>query len=399
MDDTVTILRATWGRLALPFGSRRFSHGDKCCSQHAVRARQVDIEHGLPLLVAHPVEHAVPRIARAGCDKVYAAELLLCRTNEVLAHSLIRHRACDRRRVLHAGGGFCERALVEVVQHEPRTVRGERLSEAASDAPARTCDDCDFACNAFHMRAILAPTHIAGWALPHPPLPARINPTPTDARSDSMAQSYEGIDSGMFADALDILKCDGAMVGLQPLSHGQKFWGRALTVRMLVGTAGTFNADEIALGQILAKASKDDVIVIDVDGEYITVWGELAAMAAQNLGVSGLIVDGAVRDADIMRKLGFPVLTRHICPTAGQDAPAPRLGSGRSPSRSGAFSVHPGDFVFADETGAVVVPQDLYEQTLDEVDKIKQKEDAFKEGLKQGLPYLEAAKGMGLKQI
>ncbi len=213
-----------------------------------------------------------------------------------------------------------------------------------------------------------------------------------------MAQSYEGIDSGMFADALDILKCDGAMVGLQPLSHGQKFWGRALTVRMLVGTAGTFNADEIALGQILAKASKDDVIVIDVDGEYITVWGELAAMAAQNLGVSGLIVDGAVRDADIMRKLGFPVLTRHICPTAGKTRL--RLGSvGQEPVKVGGVSVHPGDFVFADETGAVVVPQDLYEQTLDEVDKIKQKEDVFKEGLKQGLPYLEAAKGMGLKQI
>ncbi len=213
-----------------------------------------------------------------------------------------------------------------------------------------------------------------------------------------MARTYEGIDSGMFADALDILGRDGSMVGLQPLAQGQKFTGRALTVRMLVGTAGSFGADEIALGQILNKAKADDVICIDVGGAYITVWGELASIAAQALGVSGLIVDGSVRDADIMRKLGFPVLTRYIVPTAGKTRL--RLGSvGEEPVTVGGVTVHPGDFIFADETGAVCVPQALYDQTLGELDKIKAKEDAFKEGLAKGLPYLEAAKGMGLRQI
>ena len=213
-----------------------------------------------------------------------------------------------------------------------------------------------------------------------------------------MAQSFDGIDSGMFADALDILGHGGAMVGLQPVSHGQRFHGRALTVRMLVGTPGTFTPEEIALGKILEAASKDDVIIIDVGGEYITVWGELAAIAAQALGVAGLIVDGAVRDADIMQSLGFPVLTRHICPTAGKTRL--RLGSiNQEPVKVGGVSVHPGDFVFADETGAVVVPQAMYDQALGELDKIKKKEDVFKEGLAKGLPYLEAAKGMGLLQI
>lgn len=213
-----------------------------------------------------------------------------------------------------------------------------------------------------------------------------------------MAHSFEGIDSGMFADALDILNHDGAMVGLQPVAHGQRFHGNALTVRMLVGTPGTFAPEEIALGKILEGASKDDVIIIDVGGEYITVWGELAAIAAQNIGVAGLIVDGAVRDADIMQELGFPVITRHICPTAGKTRL--RLGSvNQEPVKVGGVSVSPGDFVFADETGAVVVPKDMYDSTLEELEKIKKKENAFKEGLAKGLPYLEAAKGMGLVQI
>ncbi len=209
---------------------------------------------------------------------------------------------------------------------------------------------------------------------------------------------FEGIDTGMFADALDILGVDGSMTGLTPVAEGQRFCGRALTVRMLVGTSGSFSADEIALGKILSQAKADDVIVVDIGGEPITVWGELTTMAAQAQGVSGLVVDGAVRDVDIIRRLGFPVVSRHVLPRAGKTRL--RLGSvDEEPVTVGGVTVHPGDFVFSDDTGVVVVPQGLYEETVSEIDKIKAKEDAFKQGLAEGLPYLEAAKRMGLTQV
>ncbi|MBM3939475.1 MAG: RraA family protein [SAR202 cluster bacterium] len=211
-------------------------------------------------------------------------------------------------------------------------------------------------------------------------------------------RSFDGIDTGMFADALDILGIDGSMTGVTPIMHGQRFHGRAMTVRMLVGTPGTFAPDEIGLGRILAKAKAGDVIVIDVGGHPITVWGELTTIAAKNLGVRGLVVDGAVRDADIIRAHKFPVVVRHVVPTAGKTRL--RLGSvNEEPVKVGGVSVHPGDFVFSDDTGVVVVPQSKYEQTLIELDKIKQKEDVFKQGLARGLNYLDAAKEQGLRQI
>ena len=209
---------------------------------------------------------------------------------------------------------------------------------------------------------------------------------------------FEGIDTGMFADALDILGADGSMTGLKPVAEGQRFHGPALTVRMLVGTPGSFSADEIALGKILSHAKKGDVIVVDVGGAPITVWGELTTIAAMAQGVAGLVVDGAVRDVDIIRHHRFPVVSRHVVPTAGKTRL--RLGSvGEEPVKVGGVTVHPGDFVFSDDTGVVVVPQAMYDRTLDEIDKIKTKEDAFKEGLAEGLPYLEAAKRMGLRQV
>lgn len=213
-----------------------------------------------------------------------------------------------------------------------------------------------------------------------------------------MEDRWAGIDSGMVADALDSLGFDGAMTGLTPLSLGQRFHGPAVTVRMLRGTPGTFGADEIALGQILDRAKAGDVIVIDVGGAAISVWGELTTIAAQNKGISGIVVDGGVRDADIMRKAHFPVMTRHIVPTAGKTRL--RLGSiNQEPVLCGGVSVHPGDFVFADESGVVVCPLSKLESVIEGVQKIQKRETEHKKHLARGLSYLEAARELGVRQL
>jgi regulator of RNase E activity RraA len=213
-----------------------------------------------------------------------------------------------------------------------------------------------------------------------------------------MEQTFDGIDSGMIADALDALGFDGAMTGLMPLALGQRFHGRAVTVRMMQGTPGTFSPDEIALGTILEQVGVGDVIVIDVGGAPITVWGELTTIAAQHKGVAGLVVDGAVRDADIIRAAQFPVMTRHIVPKAGKTRL--RLGSvNEEPVLCGGVSVHPGDFVFADETGVVVCPQSMTDSVMEGVRKIQAREAELKKHLARGLSYLEAARELGLRQL
>lgn len=213
-----------------------------------------------------------------------------------------------------------------------------------------------------------------------------------------MSDNFEGVDSGMFGDALDVLGFDGSMTGLRTVWPGIKFYGKAMVVKMAVGTPGTFTADEIGLGRILASANAGEVIVIDAGGAPISVWGELAALDAQRIGVSGLIADAAIRDADIMTDLQFPTLTRHITPTAGKTRL--KLDSiNAGPVMAGGVTVRPGDFIFADDSGAVVCPQAMLEDTLREVQKVKDRESEFKKHLAKGLPYLEAAKQLGASQM
>jgi 3-hexulose-6-phosphate synthase/6-phospho-3-hexuloisomerase len=128
------------------------------------------------------------------------------------------------------------------------------------------------------------------------------------------------------------------------------------------------------------------------------VWGELTTIAAQNKGIVGLVVDGAVRDADIIRSARFPVMVRHIVPTAGKTRL--RLGSvNEEPVLCGGVAVNPGDFIFADESGVVVCPQSMTESVIIEVQKIQTRETEMKKNLARGLSYIEAARELGLRQL
>src|SRR6185312_15677466 len=84
-------------------------------------------------------------------------------------------------------------------------------------------------------------------------------------------------------------------------------------------------------------------------------WGELLSTAAKARGARGAVVDGLVRDIGKMEELGFPVFAAGI-------KPVDSMGRGivtayNVPVECGEVLVHPGDFVFADFDGVVVIPQ------------------------------------------
>jgi regulator of RNase E activity RraA len=92
-------------------------------------------------------------------------------------------------------------------------------------------------------------------------------------------------------------------------------------------------------------------------------WGELLSTAARARQARGAVVDGLVRDVKKIEELGFPVLAAGI-------KPVDSMGRGmvtayNVPVECGEVLVHPGDFVFADYDGVVVVPQAVVKETLE----------------------------------
>jgi regulator of RNase E activity RraA len=91
-------------------------------------------------------------------------------------------------------------------------------------------------------------------------------------------------------------------------------------------------------------------------------WGELMSTAAQVKCVAGCICDSQVRDCVKIIEMGFPVYAAGIRPLDSQ-------GRGRViaydvPVRCGEVLVHPGELVFADFDGIVVIPKDVEVEAL-----------------------------------
>jgi 3-hexulose-6-phosphate synthase/6-phospho-3-hexuloisomerase len=172
----------------------------------------------------------------------------------------------------------------------------------------------------------------------------------------------------------DAMHRKGAMVHIHPIQQGAKTVGRAVTVH-------TINGDWAKPVEAIDVAGKGDVLVVNVDGGTTAVWGELASWSSKGRGIEGLVCDGAVRDVDDIRAMGFPVWTRHIVPNAGEPKGFGEIGA---EIRCGGQTVRNGDWIIADDMGVVVVPQEEAQEIANRSLDVKEHENRLREEIQRG---------------
>lgn len=160
-------------------------------------------------------------------------------------------------------------------------------------------------------------------------------------------------------DALDRLNIvDG---GISPIWPGAKAVGSALPVMTVAG-------DNKAVIAALDHIQPDDILVINAFGyEGRAIMGDNLAQRFDVFGAVGAIVDGYVRDRDIIAGLGFPVFARGLTP-AGPWKNGP--GVIGEPVAIGGVVVNPGDIVAADADGIIVIPPHRGQEVLSAVKEI-----------------------------
>ena len=168
----------------------------------------------------------------------------------------------------------------------------------------------------------------------------------------------------------------GVMFGILPqsLKHKQKLVGRALTVQ-------TTNGDWATPGEAIDRARDGDVIVVDVGGAPVAVWGELASCSAMVMGVRGIVIDGAARDIDDIRELGFPVFSRTIAPCAGEPKGYGGIGIEIT---VGGQRVRTGDWIVGDESGIMVIPKEVAVEVANRALDVHERENRTREEILRG---------------
>ncbi len=165
------------------------------------------------------------------------------------------------------------------------------------------------------------------------------------------------------ADALDALGVGSVVPGthLPPIAPGQRVCGQAVTLRY--EPYGGVPATHRRSGSPALAGDRDlyglggpgDVAVISAAGQVDTaVLGDISLGFAEIAGVGGVLVDGAVRDVETLRKNPVPVWARGTSPMAGRYRWATAELNG--PVNLAGARVHPGDLVVADGNGVCVVP-------------------------------------------
>ncbi|HWG25564.1 RraA family protein [Actinospica sp.] len=193
------------------------------------------------------------------------------------------------------------------------------------------------------------------------------------------------LDTCTLSDALDALGLTGVAVGPVPLWEGARLAGPAVTVKLAPGAPDDGLRRTHLGARAIDRARPGSVIVVDNGGRTeMGGWGGLLSLAASRNGVAGVVLDGACRDVDEARALGFPVFAR--CAVARTARRRVYEESTGEPVHIAGIPVGEGDLVVADGSGVVVLPQSRVLDVLAEAELLAAREQEMSARLKAGAP-------------
>ena len=148
----------------------------------------------------------------------------------------------------------------------------------------------------------------------------------------------------------DVAGRRGALSGrIAPLAPSMRFAGPALTVEVRPG-------DNLMIHAAMALAQPGYVIVVDGKGDLTSaLMGEIMCQQCVALGVTAVVIDGAVRDSEAIRELGFPMYAAGLNPNGPTKYVPGRV---NHPVSVGGVTVNPGDLVVGDADGVTVIERE-----------------------------------------
>jgi len=149
------------------------------------------------------------------------------------------------------------------------------------------------------------------------------------------------------SDVMSRMSAGGAR--LRPMHNGTAMVGAALTVKTRPG-------DNLLVHKALDLARPGDVIIVDAGGDLTNaIIGEIMACYAQKRGVAGIVINGAIRDANTIRQGSFPVYAAGVTHRGPyKDGP----GEINTTIAIDGMTINPGDLILGDEDGLLCVPYD-----------------------------------------
>jgi regulator of RNase E activity RraA len=205
--------------------------------------------------------------------------------------------------------------------------------------------------------------------------------------TDPLVERLARLDTCAVSDALDKLKLAGVVTGLHQLSTSRRIAGRAVTVKLGVGTPPPGPTRHLGTTAIEAASPGDVIVVEQRSGVDAGSWGGVLALGAKLRGVAGVVADGPVRDIDEAKGHDFPIFARACTARTARGRIVELATNG--PVTIGEIEVSAGDYVIADGSAVVFIrPADIG-RVLEAAELIAGREALMAKALREGKPITE----------
>ena len=208
-------------------------------------------------------------------------------------------------------------------------------------------------------------------------------------------ERYRKLESALIYDCLDSMGLPHQQLSLeiQPLDPDMVLAGEAFTTKMAVSEAGSkVQTERLQLDasryRMLDELYQGCILVEDVGNDPVSGGlGENMGLSVRVKGCVGVVCDGGTRDKKALIRAGFPVFSRFSSATFSRDRR--RQLDYQIPLRiSGHLTkwvtINPGDFIFGDSDGILVVPRELTVEVLEAAERVQEIEEEQRRRLSAG---------------
>ena len=202
-------------------------------------------------------------------------------------------------------------------------------------------------------------------------------------------KGFKPLSTPTISDALDKLGIPGGCHGIMPVVSGVKMTGTAYTVRYI--PTGTVKG---TVGDYIDDVLPGDVVVLDNNGRTdCTVWGDILTVTAKMKGIAGTVIDGVCRDIPTILEEKYPIFSCGRFMMTGKDRVM--VEATQVMVSIGKAQVKPGDILVGDDSGVVVIPQEMAGKVLETARSIEETENFIVEAVRSGLSLKEAREKFG----
>lgn len=221
-----------------------------------------------------------------------------------------------------------------------------------------------------------------------------MEPVPFPVSDEELCTRYEALYT---AAVNDVLREEGLIAqtlpnDIMPLKENMCVCGIAFTVTGCQSLATKNEMEERT--RMLESICPGNIVVWDTGRDTVSAqWGEMMTKVSKKQGCRGAVVDGGVRDTRGVLAQNFPVFCRYR--SSNGMLGRFRITGWQVPIMIGEVRIYPGDVVFGDIDGVIVIPRRLAYEVLLRAEEVRSNETGIAEMIDSGMTPSEVVQGGG----